>query len=425
MIRAGLFTLFIAVILSVNVLAGYTGITITATDIDQDRLVEKIKLEALEKFTLTYMSGSSDYQKKLAMQYYMIYSPLGYVKDIQFIEIKHFTDYIKATATVYISEGQVMSTMEELIGDFGNPKVYIEMNPEISVKNITQPGSITEYEMMFPLRNVFEPLIFKKLKDTGFEIVSEKQKSQFQLIVNPVADIYRSENFTLTLNCHIKAIDTKTSEIISNLQGTVGPRSFVANPSFMLDIMADRLLDKVLENLSVEILRYVFNAYNKQITINLFDFKMVQIKDFTNYIVESLPTIIKGPKFIEAETINGENIQRYEIQFIGDLDKLIGLIENKYSVENINGNTLYIRTQNYLLKITNCDFNLLDEIQKYLSENNLDFNIESYENKNVSIKIFAVNNPFDLVKRIKNKFSLIVESYNSTVAEFKNTSKGE
>lgn len=405
--------------------ANIVKITVTATGTNYTQLEEIIKLEALKSFTLEFMDEPSEYQKELAAQYYMIYRPLGYVKDIQILEEKKYSDYIEATAIAYISEGQVITTTKELIGDFGNPKVYIEMIPEISIKNVTEPGSITEYKMMFPLKSVFEPLIFKKLKETGFEVVSDQENSQFYALVKPIADIYRTDVFSLTLNCHIKIIDSKTSEVITNLQGTIGPRSFTSNPSFMLDVMADNVLKNTLENLSIDIVSYLFNSYNKQIKLSLVNFQKPQIDRFSERISEALPTIIDGLKFIETKSEGKNTINNYEIQYLGDLDKLIGTIEEFYNIKKIEGNNITVENRQYLIKIKNCEFDLINKIRSYLDEQGLDFEIKSFEKSVLTIQVNDIKNSFTFVNDIKNKFDFLTETYNSTMAEFIILQRGE
>jgi len=417
----------IIVFLSTLFFAEYAEITITATGINHQQLEEKIKIKALEKFTLSFMDEPTEYQKQLAAQYYMIYRPLGYVKDIKILEEKKYSNYIEATAIAYISEGQVITTAKELIGDFGNPKVYIEMVPEISIKNVTEPGSITEYKMMFPLKSVFEPLMFKKLKETGFEVVSDQENSQFYALVKPIADIYRTDVFSLTLNCHIKIIDSKTSEVVTNLQGTIGPRSFTSNPSFMLDVMAENVLKNTLESLSIDIVKYLFNSYNKQIKLSLINFKKPQVDRFNERIKEALPTIIDGLRFIETKSEGNRNntINIYEVQYIGDLDKLIGIIEKFYSIKKVEGNNITIENRQYFIKIKNCEFDLINNIRSYLDEQRLDFQIESYEKSVLTIQVNGIEDTYTFVNDFKNKFDFIIETYNSTITVFTILQRGE
>jgi len=399
-------------LLSINLLASFYEITVEATASDETNLLQKLEMKALEEFIAARLPQASSLHREIMTSYYLAYRPQGYVKEIKVTEEKREKDYIYAKATVLISTGSVITGMSELINDLGNPRIYLQLETAVSVKNVSDPGKIKEMEMQLPLKSVIEPMIMKELTALGFEIVSDPERAQIEMKASAAADIYSAATFSLTITLSLELTDRASKIKFYTGQAVEGPLSTLTNPYYFLDYMAEDAVIKAFQSAESGIVGYVFNRYDRQIIVKLEEFSEDDRNSFVQRMRDTLPAIIGKLTDRGASQTDGKLVHTFEFSYLGTQSALTGTIEKSYKILQIDGNIITVAKRKTGLIFTNCSFEGATSVRKSLE--GLDYAVKSYRDFVLTVEIYSALDPFELAMKLAEELGVSVDSFDET-----------
>ena len=399
-------------LLSINLLASFYEITVEATASDETNLLQKLEMKALEEFIAARLPQASPLHREIMTSYYLTYRPQGYVKELKVTEEKREKDYIYAKATVLISTGSVITGMSELINDLGNPRIYLQLETAVSVKNVSDPGKIKEMEMQLPLKSVIEPMIMKELTALGFEIVSDPERAQIEMKAIAAADIYSAATFSLTITLSLELTDRASKIKFYTGQAVEGPLSTLTNPYYLLDYMAEDAVIKAFQSAESGIVGYVFNRYDRQIIVKLEEFSEDERNTFIQRMRDTLPAIIGKLTDRGASQTDGKLVHTFEFNYLGTQSALTGTIEKSYKILQIDGNIITVAKRKTGLIFTNCSFEGATSVRESLE--GLDYAVKSYRDSVLTVEIYSVIDPFELAMKLAEELGANVDSFDET-----------
>lgn len=399
-------------LLSINLLASFYEITVEATASDEANLLQKLEMKALEEFITTRLPQASSLHREIMTTYYLAYRPQGYVKELKITEEKREKDYIYAKATVLISTGSVITGISELINDLGNPRIYLQLETAVSVKNVSEPGKIKEMEMQLPLKSVIEPMIMKELTALGFEIVSDPERAQLEMKASATADIYSAATFSLTITLSLELTDRASKIKFYTGQAVEGPLSTLTNPYYLLDYMAEDAVIKAFQSAESGIVGYVFNRYDRQIIVKLEEFSEDDRNSFVQRMRDTLPAIIGKLTDRGASQTDGKLVHTFEFNYLGTQSALTGTIEKSYKILQIDGNIITVAKRKTGLIFTNCSFEGATSVRESLE--GLDYAVKSYRDSVLTVEIYSVIDPFELAMKLVEVLGVNVDSFDET-----------
>jgi len=399
-------------LLSINLLASFYEITVEATASDETNLLQKLEMKALEEFIAARLPQASPLHREIMTSYYLTYRPQGYVKELKVTEEKREKDYIYAKATALISTGSVITGMSELINDLGNPRIYLQLETAVSVKNVSDPGKLKEMEMQLPLKSVIEPMIMKELTALGFEIVSDPERAQIEMKAIAAADIYSAATFSLTITLSLELADRASKIKFYTGQAVEGPLSTLTNPYYLLDYMAEDAVIKAFQSAESGIVGYVFNRYDRQIIVKLEEFSEDERNTFIQRMRDTLPAIIGKLTDRGASQTDGKLVHTFEFNYLGTQSALTGTIEKSYKILQIDGNIITVAKRKTGLIFTNCSFEGATSVRESLE--GLDYAVKSYRDSVLTVEIYSVIDPFELAMKLAEELGANVDSFDET-----------
>ncbi len=399
-------------LLSINLLASFYEVTVEATATVGENLLQKLEMKALEEFINASLPQASPFQREIMTTYYLAYRPQGYVKEIKITEEKREKDYTYAKATAIISTGSVITGMNELINDLGKPRIYLDLETAVSVKNVSEPGTIKEMEMQLPLKNIFEPMIMKELTALGFEMVSDPERAQLEVKAGASADIYRSVRFSLTLTLSLELTDRASKIKFYSGQAVEGPMGFQTNPSFLLDYMAEDVIKRAFRGAESGLVGYIFNKYDRQIIVKLEEFSEDDRNTFIQRMRDTLPAIIGKLTDRGASQSEGKLVHTFEFNYLGTSSALTGTIEKSYKILQIDGNIITVAKRKTELIFTNCSFEGAASVRKSLE--GLNYAVKSYRDSVLRVEIYSAIDPFELAMKLAEELGVNVDSFDET-----------
>ena len=399
-------------LLSINLLASFYEITVEATASDETNLLQKLEMKALEEFIAARLPQASPLHREIMTSYYLTYRPQGYVKELKVTEEKREKDYIYAKATALISTGSVITGMSELINDLGNPRIYLQLETAVSVKNVSDPGKLKEMEMQLPLKSVIEPMIIKELTALGFEIVSDPERAQIEMKANATADIYSAATFSLTITLSLELTDRASKIKFYTGQAVEGPLSTLTNPYYLLDYMAEDAVIKAFQSAESGIVGYVFNRYDRQIIVKLEEFSEDERNTFIQRMRDTLPAIIGKLTDRGASQTDGKLVHTFEFNYLGTQSALTGTIEKSYKILQIDGNIITVAKRKTGLIFTNCSFEGATSVRESLE--GLDYAVKSYRDSVLTVEIYSVIDPFELAMKLAEELGVNVDFFDET-----------
>ena len=399
-------------LLSINLLASFYEITVEATASDETNLLQKLEMKALEEFIAARLPQASPLHREIMTSYYLTYRPQGYVKELKVTEEKREKDYIYAKATALISTGSVITGMSELINDLGNPRIHLQLETAVSVKNVSEPGKIKEMEMQLPLKSVIEPMIMKELTALGFEIVSDPERAQIEMKAIAAADIYSAATFSLTITLSLELTDRASKIKFYTGQAVEGPLSTLTNPYYLLDYMAEDAVIKAFQSAESGIVGYVFNRYDRQIIVKLEEFSEDERNTFIQRMRDTLPAIIGKLTDRGASQTDGKLVHTFEFNYLGTQSALTGTIEKSYKILQIDGNIITVAKRKTGLIFTNCSFEGATSVRESLE--GLDYAVKSYRDSVLTVEIYSVIDPFELAMKLAEELGANVDSFDET-----------
>ncbi|RAM58096.1 hypothetical protein DS66_09210 [Mesotoga sp. SC_3PWM13N19] len=399
-------------LLSINLLASFYEITVEATASDETNLIQKLEMRALEEYIIASLPQASPFHREIMTTYYLAYRPQGYVKEIKITEEKREKDYIYAKATALISTGSVITGMNELITDLGNPRIYLQLETAVSVKNVSEPGTIKEMEMQLPLKSVIEPMIMRELTALGFEMVGDPERAQLEMKATATADIYRSATFSLTITLSLELTDRASKIKFHTGQAVEGPMGFQNNPSFLLDYMAEEVVERAFQSAESGIVGYIFNRYDRQIVVKLEEFSEDERNTFIQKMRDTLPAIIGKLTDRGASQTDGKLVHTFEFNYLGTQSALTGTIEKSYKILQIEGNIITVAKRKTELIFTNCSFEGATSVRKSLE--GLDYAVKSYRDSVLRVEIYSAIDPFELAMKLAEELGVNVDSFDET-----------
>ncbi len=399
-------------LLSINLLASFYEITVEATASDETNLLQKLEMKALEEFIAARLPQASPLHREIMTSYYLTYRPQGYVKELKVTEEKREKDYIYAKATALISTGSVITGMSELINDLGNPRIYLQLETAVSVKNVSDPGKLKEMEMQLPLKSVIEPMIMKELTALGFEIVSDPERAQIEMKAIAAADIYSAATFSLTITLSLELTDRASKIKFYTGQAVEGPLSTLTNPYYLLDYMAEDAVIKAFQSAESGIVGYVFNRYDRQIIVKLEEFSEDERNTFIQRMRDTLPAIIGKLTDRGASQTDGKLVHTFEFNYLGTQSALTGTIEKSYKILQIDGNIITVAKRKTGLIFTNCSFEGVTSVRKSLE--GLEYAVKSYRDFVLTVEIYSALDPFELAMKLAEELGVNVDSFDET-----------
>lgn len=399
-------------LLSINLLASFYEITVEATATVGENLLQKLEMRALEEYIIASLPQASPFHREIMTAYYLAYRPQGYVKEIKITEEKREKDYTYAKATALISTGSVITGMNELINDLGNPRIYLDLETAVSVKNVSDPGKIKEMEMQLPLKSVVEPMIMRELTALGFEIVSDPERAQIEMKASASADIYAAANFSLTITISLELTDRASKIKFHTGQTVEGPMSTLTNPYYFLDYMVEDAVKKAFQSAESGIVGYIFNRYDRQIIVKLEEFSEDERNTFIQKMRDTLPAIIGKLTDRGAGQSEGKLLHTFEFNYLGTSSALTGTIEKSYKILKIDGNIITVAKRKTELIFTNCNFEGATSVRKSLE--GLDYAVKSYRDSVLRVEIYSAIDPFELAMKLSEELGVNVDSFDET-----------
>ncbi len=392
-------------------------IEIEAYASNEDNLEQNVEYLALKEYIKKYVSDIPALQQDLAINYFITYRPMAYVKEIIWHCKKKQQDQWYGKATVLLSSGETYTGLNELIYDIGNPIVYIEFIPVISTKNLSDPNLLQQVEMYLPLESVFVPKLYGKIRDIGLEITSNKEKADIYIEFKTVADVYFSNGFSMTLSSQLKIIDNLTEKIFSQTGCMLEPYFFKANPSFFLDEMSTKIIEDVNFKSYPKLIQFLTDKYNREKTLILIDFTPNQIQEISQFLKDNLPLItLMKEKYITVE--NNTRKQLYDIYYFGSINKLLKVLEKEYTIQQIKMNEITIETISCIFKFKNCETETFKKIRNYFDEKKYEYKLESYKEKELVLKTKQIDDIFEFALAISEELSLIIYEIDEKSAIF-------
>lgn len=412
---------FFITFLTVSVYAlNMQEVTVEAFATSEEMLDQQIRYLALKEYTSKYVTNISPIQQDLAIRYFLTYRPMAYVKDIVWIRKEKEGLQWVGKATVLLSTGETFTGFNEFIDDIGNPLVYIECHPTISVKNLSDPTLIRQVEMELPLETVFSPKFYQKVREIGLEITSNKEKTDIRIELSPVADVYYDDGFNLTLSAQTRIIDTLTDKIFSQAGYMMEPYFFRANPSFFLQEMSTRIVDELYKQFYSDVVNFLLSQYDREKTLNLIDFSQQEIEEAQKLIREQLPLVTEMKE--KAVTLEpGFRKNQYNLYYFGSMNMLLRVLETRYMIRSIRANEITIETLSYILVFTNCDTENLKKIRDYFKKIGTSYSLQAYQGKELILAVKGIEDAFALALQISDElpFELLSIENNRILFEYK------
>jgi len=351
-------------------------------------------MEALERKALfEYIKNAwkeEGVPAEVIAKYVLKNRPLGYVKEVELLELKVEDGKTRGKGKVIISEGKVITGIKELVEDLGNPRILVRVEGNDEAKEM-----------------VYSSLV-KNLKDKGFEIVKNAERSDVVCNVDVKVDVEEEideygKRYIVGVNLSLDLVDRKSSMVFATSE--VSNRMNGVNVSFMVGLLIEELVKSLVEKAYPDIMEFLWSRYNRQYEIHLLGFTGKEVEDFKEFLEKKLSLLLDlNDRGVKTE--NGVNVHVFEITYMGKPTRLSSVLEEKYDTR-FSGNIIEIEKRKIYIIVKKCSSDRIQEVFKMMRKLNVIYKLDSYKSETLRISV-KVDNPIEFFMKFSDVLKLTI-----------------